>query len=342
MQMEGISPDKHVFMVAVQACAKIGEEGVVTVGRPSKSVALQIGKGLHADADRMGFSSDVLVASTLLNMYGNCGKLTEAEMLFETMSQPNEVTSFTAMISVYVEQGRGDKALQLFADRSKDIFLDDVIVICILKACTLTGSLEVCWQVHSGIVTTALCQSKSVTNTILHAYGCCASMADATVAMDELTQPDIVSWNSCIGSDGRNTMVNLLMFESMLLAGVEPEEITFLSVLSSLNHLGLVEKGIECFKSMPEKYGLIPNKKHYVAFVDLLGRAGNLAQLKDIISSHGPADSDVFCWIRLLSACDRHGDVELGEYIFDHVMHLQPDEAAAYVLMSNIYAYRTE
>ncbi|CAD5172336.1 unnamed protein product [Musa acuminata subsp. malaccensis] len=45
-------------------------------------------------------------------------------------------------------------------------------------------------------------------------------------------------------------------------------------------------------------------------------------------------------WGSLLSACLIHGNAKLGEYAFDRLVELRPDDGGVYVLLSNIYAAR--
>ena len=42
-------------------------------------------------------------------------------------------------------------------------------------------------------------------------------------------------------------------------------------------------------------------------------------------------------WLSLLGACQKHGNFKLGKYAFDHAVSLNPEKAAVYVLMSNIW-----
>ena len=66
--------------------------------------------------------------------------------------------------------------------------------------------------------------------------------------------------------------------------------------------------------------------------LDLLGRAGNFTLIETLIDSL-PMQADIAFWLCLLGACRQHGNVKLGKRV-----HLQPKQAAAYILMSNIYA----
>ena len=71
--------------------------------------------------------------------------------------------------------------------------------------------------------------------------------------------------------------------------------------------------------------------------LDLLGRAGNFTLIETLLDSL-PMQADVAFWLCLLGACRQHCNVKLGKRAFDHAVHLQPKQAAAYILMSNIYA----
>jgi hypothetical protein len=71
--------------------------------------------------------------------------------------------------------------------------------------------------------------------------------------------------------------------------------------------------------------------------VDLLGRAGHLAEAKDLISKM-PIKPDATVWGCLLGACRIHNNIELGELVAECLYELDPNNAAHYVLLSNIYA----
>lgn len=48
--------------------------------------------------------------------------------------------------------------------------------------------------------------------------------------------------------------------------------------------------------------------------------------------------ADLIIWLCVLCACRTHGNLELAKQAFDHAVNLQPKQALAYVMMSNIYA----
>lgn len=167
----------------------------------------------------------------------------------------------------------------------------------------------------------------------------CASMVDSQALFDSLLGPDVVSWTALIDGYARegNGVASLQTFEEMQLMGIRPDGALFLSLLSSCSHAGLVDKGVEFFYHMSRDCGISPKIEHYVTMIDLLGRAGDLIRVEDILQ-RASMHPDLAVWLSLLRACQTHGNVELGKLAFDCAVRLQPKHAAAYVLLSNIYA----
>jgi hypothetical protein len=71
--------------------------------------------------------------------------------------------------------------------------------------------------------------------------------------------------------------------------------------------------------------------------VDLLGRTGCLQEAEDFIQRM-PFEPDASIWSPLLGACHRYGKVEVVEHVADWTLKLDSQDAAVYVLLSNMYA----
>lgn len=99
-----------------------------------------------------------------------------------------------------------------------------------------------------------------VANSLISMYCKCGCMDDALRVFHELPNRDLVSWNSMIAGYAQYGLVHeaIDLFEEMLLQKVMPDAITFLGVLSSCRHAGLVKQGQLYFDSMVD-HGLIPN-----------------------------------------------------------------------------------
>ena len=163
-------------------------------------------------------------------------------------------------------------------------------------------------------------------------------MADAQSAFDGSLLPDVVSWSACISghaSEG-NSVESLHMFESFKATGRSPDDILMTSLLSACSYSGLVSRGCEYFETMIRDYAICPNLKHYGILIDLLGRAGDFKRIMNLLNLM-PMEADMPIWLSVLGACRMHSSIEMAKHAFDHAVNLQPKQATAYVLMSNIY-----
>jgi pentatricopeptide repeat protein len=126
-------------------------------------------------------------------------------------------------------------------------------------------------------------------------------------------------------------------FEWMCEEGVQPDDITFICLLSACSHAGLVVEGLCCYASMSTIHKISAKLEHYTCVVDLLGRARHLQEAEDMIKAM-PYNPNVAVWMALLGSCIIHGNVEMAERVAKQVIELEPENVVGYVLLSNIYA----
>lgn len=119
--------------------------------------------------------------------------------------------------------------------------------------------------------------------------------------------------------------------------GLTPDSIAFVSVLSACSHAGLVDEGRYYFKLMTEEYRILPRLEHFSCMVDLLGRAGRVNEAYSFIKEM-PMEPNERIWGALLSACRVYSNMDIGLVAADNLFQLAPEQAAYYVLLSNIYA----
>ncbi|KAI5070799.1 hypothetical protein GOP47_0015142 [Adiantum capillus-veneris] len=338
MQKEGLSPDEHTLVIALQGCCLLAEKEPVSFenGQTIKQESLNVGRFLHEEARKRRFEANVFVASSLVMMYSKCGDIVEAEKAFGCLSHLDSIV-WNSMLSAYVDQGQGQKAIELFKQMIEEgACLDDVTLVCILQACSELGEVKVCEEIHFSSVS-AGCQL-SLPPSLIHAYGSCARMVDAEAVFEASSKPGRVLWSALIAGFCRegSCFACLQTFEMMQFACTHPDRVIFLCLLSACSHDGLVHEGVDFFNLMSKEYNLLVEVRHVVSLFDLLGRAGDFRKLKSVLSRM-PVQPDETVWLCLMSACRSHGNVEMGKFAFDHVVRLQSKGPAAYVLMSNIY-----
>jgi len=67
-------------------------------------------------------------------------------------------------------------------------------------------------------------------------------------------------------------------FQRMCEEGVQPDDVTFVCLLSGCSHAGSVDEGMCCYASMATVHMISAKLEHYTCRVDLLGHAGHLQE----------------------------------------------------------------
>eukprot|EP01018_Ginkgo_biloba_P004002 Gb_27891 [translate_table: standard] len=325
MQLTTIKLDSVTIGSILLACA-----GLAT---------LRQGKEMHCYITRNGFSSDVLLGNSLIDMYAKCGSIEDACHVFDKMS-PRDAVSWTAMIAGYVQNGLCDQALKLFCRMEvAGIQPDSVTIISVLSACAQLAALQQGKVVHDYIIRRGFASDSSVGSALVDMYAKCGSVENACQVFHKMSHRDVISWTAMItgyATHGHGRAA-LMLFYKMQQAGMMPDHITFIVVLTACSHAGLVDEGWKCFDCMSRDYGITPQVEHYACMVDLLGRAGHLDEAYDFIRKM-PLAPDTGVWGTLLGACRIHRNLELGERVAGHLLELDPQNVGYYVLLSNIFA----
>lgn len=129
-----------------------------------------------------------------------------------------------------------------------------------------------CWIEKAGLTL----GDHLIGNALVDLYAKCGLLSDAQNVFDMLLVRSIVTWTSLIAgyAQGGQTRMALHTFDAMIKEGIEPNLITFVSIINACYHTGLIEKGEEYFEAMSKGYGIIPTIELYTSMVDLFGHAG--------------------------------------------------------------------
>lgn len=333
-----------------------------------------MGRSAHALCSRLGLEGDSYISTSLIDMYVKCGGVADARRLFELapfrdvstwnaliagcmktcevgvaeelfgrMPERN-IVSWTAMISGYAQNGLADRALALFEEmrgEGSGVRPNWVTIMSVLPACAHSSALEYGEKIHKFASSMGLERNPCVCIALAAMYARCGSLLKARSCFDQLrdVDRDVVAWNTMItgyslhgrGADALST------FEDMVKSGTRPDEVSFIGLLSGCSHSGLVDAGLKYFSAMESLYSVKPRLQHYACVVDLLGRAGRLAEAKKLVD-HMPIEPGPSVWGALLAACRRHRELEIGEIAAERLFALEPENTGNFVLLSNMYA----
>lgn len=298
-------------------------------------------KVVHGFALRMNLMIDnVVVANAVMDMYAKLGIVDSARTIFDQV-HVKDVISWNTLITGCSQNGLSSEAIELFNKMAEcdDILPNQGTWVSILPAYSHLGALRQGMRVHGQVIKNSLYLDVYISTCLIDMYGKCGRLDDALVLFYQEPCNNAVLWNaiiSCHGIHGHGDMV-MKLFNEMRNEGIKPDHITFVSVLSSCSHSGLVDLGKWCFSLMQDEYQIKPILKHYGCMVDLLGRAGLLTDAYTFIQKM-PLTPDTSIWGALLGACRIHGNVDMASFASNKLFEVDPDNVGYYVLMSNIYA----
>ena len=305
----------------------------------SKLQDLLKGKQIHNCILKKGFQSHAYIESALVGMYSKCSCLDDAYRIFSTMSE-RDLVSWSYMMASYAQQGHGEKTLRLLSEFEDGLIaIDESIFSSCLSACSSLTALEMGKTIHAGTIKTGFESDVQVGAAIINMYCKCGCIKEAREFFDRMREHSVVSYTAMICGYAQHGHGNkaLAVFSVMNLAGVQPDEVTFVGVLSACSHCGLVNEGWMHFESISTEFGLERTVSHYACMVDLLGRAGQVREAEKLILD-ASFPSKTLLWRTLLGACSKHGNVEDGNRIAEMLIRQEPDEASNYVMLSNIYS----
>uniref|UniRef100_A0A2P2QLB0 Pentatricopeptide repeat-containing protein At4g33990 n=1 Tax=Rhizophora mucronata TaxID=61149 RepID=A0A2P2QLB0_RHIMU len=296
---------------------------------------------IHGLIMRKGwFLEEAIVGNVVVDMYAKTGAVDLAAAVFKGLPI-KDVISWNTLITGYAQNGLASKAIEMYhmMEACKEITPNQGTWVSILPAYSHVGALREGMRTHGRLIKNGLDLNVYVGTCLVDMYGRCGKIDDALLLFYEVPRRNSIPWNavmSCLSVHGHGDKA-LKLFREMLVEGVKPDHVTFVSLLSACSHAGLVSEGQWCFRIMQEEYAIKPTLKHYGCMVDLFGRAGHLEMANKFINSM-PLQPDASMWGALLSACRVHGNIELGRYALDRLLELDSENVGYYVLLSNIYA----
>ncbi|KAL9455888.1 hypothetical protein AB3S75_005173 [Citrus x aurantiifolia] len=324
MVREGIEPDVYALTSILHACACDG--------------LLEIGKDVHDYIKENDMQSSLYVSNALMDMYAKCGSMADAESVFNQMPV-KDIVSWNTMIGGYSKNSCPNEALDLFVAMLQKFEPDGVTMACILPACASLAALERGREIHGYILRHGISADRNVANAIVDMYVKCGVLVLARSLFDMIPAKDLILWTIMIAGYGMHGFGcdAIATFNDMRQAGIEPDEVSFISVLYACSHSRLVDEGWRFFNMMRYECNIEPKLEHYACMVDLLSRTGNLSEAYRFIEMM-PVAPDATIWGSLLCGCRIHHEVKLAEKVAEHVFELEPDNTGYYVLLANVYA----
>nr|GMC76805.1 pentatricopeptide repeat-containing protein At2g41080 [Ipomoea batatas] len=329
--------------------------------------SLPLAKQLHSLILTSGCFRDRFVSNHLLNTYAKLGRLDVAHFLFDRMPRRN-VMSFNILVGGYVQNGDldvaaklfdemgernlatwnalitgftefefNDKAWSLFSEMHVLGFSPDAFTLgSVLRACAGLRDLIRGKQVHGYAVRSGLDGDLVVSNALAHMYMKSGVLEEGERVIREMPFQNVVACNTLISGKAQNQCSEgaLDQYNRMKIAGLRPDKITFVSVISSCSELGILGQGQQIHADAI-KTGAISVVSVVSSLVSMYSRCGCL---EDAIKAFEERqEADTVLWSAIIAAYGFHGRGAEAVEIFER-MELIGLEANDITFLSLLYA----
>ncbi|XWS68833.1 hypothetical protein CRYUN_Cryun04dG0126900 [Craigia yunnanensis] len=231
---------------------------------------------LHARIIKSHFASETFILNRLIDAFGKCGSLEDARKVFDKMPQRNifswnsvitaltklgfvdEATgifgsmpeqdqcSWNSIISGFAQQDRFEESLYYFVRMHREDFvLNEYSFGSALSACSGLKDMRIGTQIHALISKTRFFSNVYMGSALVDMYGKCGCVSCGQRAFNDMSERNRVSWNSLITCYEQNGPASaaLEVFLRMMDCGIEPDELTFASVVSACASLSAIKEG---------------------------------------------------------------------------------------------------
>ncbi|KAL5702187.1 hypothetical protein ACHQM5_027434 [Ranunculus cassubicifolius] len=291
------------------------------------------GMEVHACAIKHGFTSDLQVGNTLMDMYAKCCHVKYMAQVFDMMPEKDYI-SWTTIIAGNAQNGCYLDALELFREAQGDgVEVDAMMTGSTLLACSSLRCISHVKQIHSYILRRGLFDIV-LENTIVDSYAECGEIDYASRMFDEIENKNVVSWTSMISCFTRQGFANeaLELFYDMSEAGIKPDLIALVSVLSACASVSALKKGKEIHAFLIRQRFTLEGSI-VSSLIDMYAHCGLVANSYKLFNF--VENKDLICWTSMINACGMHGQGKEAITLFNRMLEtgLRPDHITFLALL---------
>lgn len=293
-----------------------------------------VGAGIqiHCLIVKQGLESNCFLSTTLVDFYGKCGHIVEARRVFEEVLG-RDLVLWNALVSSYVLNGMIDEAfglLKLMGSDKNGFTGDDFTFSSLLSAC----GIEQGKQIHASVFKLSFQFEIPVGTALVNMYAKSNHMTDARKCFESMIVRNVVSWNAMIVGFGQNGEGReaMRLFGQMLRENLQPDELTFASVLSSCTKFSAIQE-IKQVQAIVTKQGSTDFLSVTNSLISSYSKTGNLSEA--LLCFHSIREPDLVSWTSMIGALASHGLAEESLRMFESMLQkLQPDKTTFLEVLS--------
>ncbi|KAF3434693.1 hypothetical protein FNV43_RR21778 [Rhamnella rubrinervis] len=207
-------------------------------------VGVVVPQSVHGLIVKLGFESDLIVITALLDAYAKCGNISSSYRLFQRLNNPSSV-SCNAIVAGFIYNELFEEAVSLFNRfRESGLVPNIATVLTLIQGLVALGFRTLCESIH-GLVVKFGFSDISVNNSVLDMYSRLKDLSATKILFERMECKDIISWTTLIGlyvslnypSDA------IELFDKMRYSGIKYDAVIIMSLCSACAILGDLKKG---------------------------------------------------------------------------------------------------
>ncbi|KAJ1284114.1 hypothetical protein BS78_03G179500 [Paspalum vaginatum] len=307
MRQSCISPSNFAAISGLSSCAGLK--------------LLTAGQQMHCDVIKWGLDLDTSVSNVLLNMYGECGAMSECWKVFNSMAEHDEV-SWNSMMGVMASsQAPISETVEVFSKMMRGgLTPNKVTFVNLLVSLSPLSVLELGKQVHAAVLKHGVTDDNAVDNALISCYAKSGDMNSCENLFSNMSgRRDAVSWNSMISGYIYNGLLQEAMdcVWLMVHSGQIMDCCTFSIILNVCASVAALERGMEM-----HAFGIRSHLESDVvvesALVDMYSKCGRVDYASKVFNSM--AHRNEFSWNSMISGYARHGLGRKALEIFEEML----------------------
>ncbi|KAG0631905.1 hypothetical protein M758_1G288800 [Ceratodon purpureus] len=248
--------------------------------------SLAEGRKVHDHMRSNQYKPDIYLSNMLISMYAKCGSIEEAYSVFQAMEY-KDVISWNAMISGFALHGRGQEAIDHFyLMQRQGLKPNKNTFVSILSAIGSPIVLDLGEQIHSRIIKAGFEADVTVGTALINMYCKCGSVELARKVFNGMRERNVISWTAMISGYAQqgNSDEAFLLFRKLVRSGIQPNKISFASILGACTSPKDLEQGQE-FHEYIKRAGLEQELIVGNALISMYARCGNLSNARQVFDN---------------------------------------------------------
>lgn len=333
MQRFGLCPNTFSLTSSLKACGRI----VYKIG----------GVSIHAQVHKHGFCNVVYVQTALVDFYSKVGRVEVARKVFDEMLDKNvvswnsilsgyvksgdlamargvfdkmpekDVISWNSMISGYGREGNMEQAFTLFHQMPQRNIASWNAVIGGYLDC---GNIELARRMFDAMPS----RNDVSLITMISGYSKCGDVESAKDLFDWMGEKDLLLYNAMIACYAQNSRSKeaLHLFNQMIQPNVniQPDKMTFASVISACSQLGDITSG-SWVESCMTQLGVQIDDHLATALIDLYAKCGSFDKAYELF--HGLQKKDLVSYTAMILGCGLNGRANDAIKLFEEMTDAQ-------------------